>query len=314
MDSGGSFAMSNPFLKLREARETKGISIEEAAELTHIDPEYLEALEKGDFDKLPDPMYVRGFIRTYARQLGVDSLPLIRHYKEIEKEFQPPQSGETDSQEQAFSRSRAATLREREKRGAKKHLQWKKWVPTSLTKRQRVVILAAAAGVVLVSGLAYWLLSDDSSSAESAQPKTNAEAEKVSDSQNGTGSFAAEDRPVVTLLKSSESSKYGDYYGVQKVEQVKVTIKANESTYIRVRGGGPQGEVLADEQLAQGKTKTFTHDDWLSVRIDHPDLVELSVNGVKIETSELKEVSLFQFKKDDGSGLEGIQLELEGEQ
>jgi len=58
--------------KLEEARNRKGISIREASESTKIRGDYLASFESGNFDlKLPE-VYLRGFIRVYARFLGID--------------------------------------------------------------------------------------------------------------------------------------------------------------------------------------------------------------------------------------------------
>ena len=58
--------------KLEEARNRKGISIREASESTKIRGDYLNSFESGNFDlKLPE-VYLRGFIRVYARFLGID--------------------------------------------------------------------------------------------------------------------------------------------------------------------------------------------------------------------------------------------------
>lgn len=66
---------------LREARETKGLTLEEAQEETRINSKYLAALENGEYDKLPTPVHVRGFLRNYARFLGLDSPPLLERYE-----------------------------------------------------------------------------------------------------------------------------------------------------------------------------------------------------------------------------------------
>ena len=58
--------------KLEEARNRKGISIREAHESTRIRSEYLAAFEQDNFDlKLP-PVYLKGFVKVYARFLGLD--------------------------------------------------------------------------------------------------------------------------------------------------------------------------------------------------------------------------------------------------
>lgn len=66
---------------LREARETKGFTLNEVQEQTRINKRYLEALEMGDFDLLPSPVHVRGFLRNYARFLGLDPDPLLERYE-----------------------------------------------------------------------------------------------------------------------------------------------------------------------------------------------------------------------------------------
>ena len=58
---------------LRQAREDKGMTIAEASDRTKIRQAYLEAIEAGNLDELPeDPVYVRGFVRIYAKVLGID--------------------------------------------------------------------------------------------------------------------------------------------------------------------------------------------------------------------------------------------------
>jgi len=48
---------------------------------TRINSRFLEALEMGDFDRLPTPAHVRGFLRNYARFLGLDPEPLLERYE-----------------------------------------------------------------------------------------------------------------------------------------------------------------------------------------------------------------------------------------
>lgn len=69
--------------ELREARERRGLSLEQAAEATCILPRYLRALEEGaPIDAFPAPVYARFFLREYARFLGVDDGPLVSRFDE----------------------------------------------------------------------------------------------------------------------------------------------------------------------------------------------------------------------------------------
>jgi hypothetical protein len=57
---------------LREAREARGLSVEALAARTRIAPRVVLALESGSAEELPAPVYVRGFIRAYCRELDLD--------------------------------------------------------------------------------------------------------------------------------------------------------------------------------------------------------------------------------------------------
>jgi hypothetical protein len=65
---------------LREARTRQGLDFPELEELTKIRPKYLRALEDEQFEILPAPTYVRGFLRSYADALGLDGQPFVDEY------------------------------------------------------------------------------------------------------------------------------------------------------------------------------------------------------------------------------------------
>lgn len=65
---------------LREARLSRGKSIEEASRETRIREEYLLALEREDFQTFLGDVYVRGFLRTYAGYLGLDADSVLAAY------------------------------------------------------------------------------------------------------------------------------------------------------------------------------------------------------------------------------------------
>lgn len=66
---------------LREAREAKGLSLEDIQAKTRINTRFLEALESGQYGALPTPVHVRGFLKNYARALGLDPQPLLARYE-----------------------------------------------------------------------------------------------------------------------------------------------------------------------------------------------------------------------------------------
>ena len=58
--------------KLREAREAKGMTLAEIANVTRIPMRHLESIEQGQLDGMPSPTYAIGFAKAYARVVGLD--------------------------------------------------------------------------------------------------------------------------------------------------------------------------------------------------------------------------------------------------
>ena len=83
-----SFGERSPGSHLREAREAAGISIDKIADSLLLELKTVEALEADAFDRLPAPTFVRGYLRGYARVLGVPAAPIIEMYDRLG--FKPP--------------------------------------------------------------------------------------------------------------------------------------------------------------------------------------------------------------------------------
>ncbi|WP_447977579.1 helix-turn-helix domain-containing protein [Candidatus Nitrospira bockiana] len=65
----------------RQVRETKGLTLDDVASKTRIHPDFLIALEEGNFTKLPDQVFAKGFVRSYARSLGLDEEDAMRRFE-----------------------------------------------------------------------------------------------------------------------------------------------------------------------------------------------------------------------------------------
>ncbi|MCB8961970.1 MAG: helix-turn-helix domain-containing protein, partial [Ardenticatenales bacterium] len=74
---------------LREAREAKGLTLEQAFAETRISQRFLAAMEAGDYDELPTPVHVRGYLRNYARFLSLDPAPLLERYENSTRKRPP---------------------------------------------------------------------------------------------------------------------------------------------------------------------------------------------------------------------------------
>ena len=68
---------------LNAARLERGLQINEIAHLLRISKGYLKNLEAGEFDQLPGPTYVSGYLRTYAREIGLDPTEITQRYRAL---------------------------------------------------------------------------------------------------------------------------------------------------------------------------------------------------------------------------------------
>lgn len=71
-----------PGTVLRRAREEKGMTLGEVAEMTRVAQRQLEAIERSDFGSLPGTPYAVGFARAYARAVGADEVAVARGVRE----------------------------------------------------------------------------------------------------------------------------------------------------------------------------------------------------------------------------------------
>jgi len=72
--------MTNFYEELRESRLARGLSIEDISSVTKINPQYLHAIETGEYDLLPEP-YIVLFIKAYAKEIGIDPDDAARRYR-----------------------------------------------------------------------------------------------------------------------------------------------------------------------------------------------------------------------------------------
>jgi len=73
--------------KLREARESMGISIDEAAEDLKLRPSQLENIEDGKSGAFDDIFYLKYFIRDYSKYLGFDYEEMVEDFNEFVFDF-----------------------------------------------------------------------------------------------------------------------------------------------------------------------------------------------------------------------------------
>jgi cytoskeletal protein RodZ len=81
---------------LKSKREAKGTTLEEIAQATHINKRFLIAIELEEFEKLPGDIFVKGFIKTYAQYIDLDTNEIMETYRERFEKKEPEKIVEKD--------------------------------------------------------------------------------------------------------------------------------------------------------------------------------------------------------------------------
>jgi cytoskeleton protein RodZ len=172
--------------KLRREREMRGVTLAEMSESTKISKRWLEALEQEEFDILPGGVFNRGFVRSYARFLGINEEQAVADYAAASNEHPSP--------EDKFP------LEIHEKEGA----------PPLNPKRSILpVALAIVALVLVVGGWTWWVKHKPQTTAahssQAPQPAVASQPVPSTQSQPVSASASSESS-ASTAHKSTDSN------------------------------------------------------------------------------------------------------------
>ena len=143
-DNGQGAGEIGPILEKR--RLEKGLSLKEVEQATKIRTRYLEGLEREDPTVLPDPVYARGFLKTYANFLGLDGERLSRELRDRrssrrERQLNHEAPGTSDFERPLITPGGVGEAERRRVSGA-----------TVLTVALAVLVLAAVIGALYYVG------------------------------------------------------------------------------------------------------------------------------------------------------------------
>jgi len=258
---------------LLQVREEKGIRIEEVAAKTNIRLYFLQALDKGKFSELPEPVYVQGFIRRYADILGLDGQALAKSFNTTTA----PVTQEYHHEETEYVEKR-------------QNIRIPLFVP--------FIMLIAGAAIALVHVLNPKLISQsfakqDSAATQPIQTKPSpltvappaATNSTLTNSQNSTpspttaalsNSPTATPSPITTPLNSPTATPSPTPSAANNPNApVAVTLELQGNSWLQVKTDG-KTEFIGE--LKKGDRKTWTAKKQLTIRSGNAGAVLISVN------------------------------------
>ncbi len=228
---------------LREAREAKGLSLQDVEEATRIRLTYLSAFESGEYDELPPLVYARGLLRTYALFLGLDPQEALALYAQ---EAPPVQA----------------------QRGPTFMAQ-----PLSMRRRLDPELLASLVILVAILVALAWVVRGYilPLAQEPSRPATPVEA------PTGVMAGATETRPVAPtagIRPAQTSAPAGAPTAASPQIELRVTLIGGTTVQVRV-----DGQVAFEGTLPPGDSRTWVARQAVALRAEDGSLVSVTVNG-----------------------------------
>jgi cytoskeleton protein RodZ len=241
--------------ELRREREIRGISLKEISDATKISKRFLEAIERNDHKTLPAPVFTRGFVREYARYLGLNAEEMVTRYNYAA-------SGDDRIEQSAHLHSLVQPQPPpREPKG----------IPPLYARIDRNIYLLIAI-VVALSLVAWWALRFKR---EARAEAIDAVAHSATASPAGMPApHAAIVRPPVVVPPATTSAP------APVDDLLHLTMDLTDDSWITLKA---DGKTVVNDELKSGDHRTFeAHDQFFFSTVGNPDALTMTLNGTRI--------------------------------
>nr|MDH3154560.1 DUF4115 domain-containing protein [Bacillus licheniformis] len=266
--------------RLKEAREEKGMSLDDLQAATKIQKRYLTALEEGNYDIIPGKFYVRAFIKQYAEAVGLDSEHLFEEFK---KDIPNSYNDEVSEKLSSIKPQRELP------KSASKALEL---LPTLLVATGVIVVIAIiyvivqavngggnqqAEGPKTEESQSKYDVSKDSPLTKENQQNTDAQKDSAEGDKEKKDQQSDENDKLTIKATASEGSS--TTYEVSGSDKLELEVKASENSWVRVRD--EKGSSLKEGMMKKGETfqKNITDQSQIDLRIGYAPGVEIKING-----------------------------------
>lgn len=248
---------------LREIRKEQGTTIDEVANQIFIRPALVAAIETGDWESLPEPVFVQGFIRRYAEYLGLDG-------QEVARKFEPTPVAVLPDPKLASSGTVEGVVKQQDKHGlkvlskAEPATNGRSAAPAPSAPPKWNWILGIV-GIVAIAGLIIWLTTRNTPQPTTESPDAGVEApvDTTDDAQPEANDTVSEVAPEPTEVAPAP-------------DDVTFAVNLEEDAWMRIT---VDGEVAYEGILTAGSEESWTAEEELVITAGNSGGVLFSVNG-----------------------------------
>lgn len=299
--------------KLKQARQQKGISLDELQQITKIQKRYLVAIEEGNFSVMPGKFYARAFIKQYAEAVDLNSAEL---FAEFEQEV--PETPTDQVEEVSRATQKRATLASRQVGAANNRRN------RFLDVLPKILIAVFIIFILFVVWLFLFHRTGDSTQTvkdKSAEQKiqvqnntdesdnktskstTKKTTKETSDKEKNTKTEKAKEKTKkeVTVDKGTTQGN-STTFTVKNADKLSLSLSAsNAQSWISVTG--EDGSSLFTKTLTAGQSETVDAKDNQTVKITigNATATTLKINGktAELPTDSVKQIVTVQLEKDE---------------
>ena len=243
---------------LKTERESKKITLEQVEEVTKIRRKYLEAIENEKFEVLPGEVYVKGFVATYLKYLGIKDRPDV---VEILKPKAPPVdiSEQIAAAEQIHEEQVSRKLQRSDKKRDKKKEVFEE---PPLTKNTKMILLISIAAILVLFVLQGIY--------SSGQPNPNDDAQQnIAGEQQGE--LPGNDDAAVPVVPPEPT-----YQGLEMtLEILDLDPNKKEKSWMKVTVDGTATEY----NLTEGQIQQIQADAQIDLHLGNAGVVNVTING-----------------------------------
>ena len=213
--------------KLKAAREEKGLSVGDVSGHLKLSVKQVEALENNAFERLPNAVFIRGFLRSYAKFLKIDEQSIIQELDKIlPLSHTSAATSQTEPNDTSLSHETQSTNHN---------------TPSPSGNHKSIMMLALIGTFAIVLGLGGYYLFSSKNIEETNKNILPANDPDVISEINGN----AQVTPPPSVSEESVTSS-------ETISNDKLIINNRHKTYMSIVNG--KGETLFDGKLIPAKT------------------------------------------------------------